>query len=65
MVPIHSAALENLRREHEHDGKTKPHSFTKDSPVTRSLTPRLPVFLAGVSYPAPARCSYRKPEEQL
>lgn len=65
VVPIHKAALENLRREHEHDGKTKIHSFTKTSPVTESLTLHVPMFLVGVFYPTLALYSYRKQEEQF
>ena len=51
VVPIHKAALENLHREHEHDGETKTDSFPKNELVTKPLTLHTPMFLINVFYP--------------
>ncbi|KAB1270389.1 hypothetical protein Cadr_000017441 [Camelus dromedarius] len=53
VVPIHKAALENLQREHEHDGETSADSFTKNKPVAGWPPTQICCFQSSCSFKAP------------
>lgn len=65
VVPIHKAALENLHREHECDGRQRQDSFPKNELVTKPLTLHTLMFLINTFYPTPAPYSCHKQEEQF